>query len=189
MTRPQTIVVAGLGRCGSSLTMQMLASGGIPCVGRAPAFEDDRVKHTVAPEDIESWRGKAVKVLDPHRVGLPGDVKVIWCTRDAVQQARSHVKFTESLTTIRYSRDARRRLAGSLVRDTRICLQLIAPRPILILGFHQLILEPAATARRIAEFLDDMPFDQQLAAAVVRPRSDACAPDLSLELALLKEHP
>lgn len=187
MTQPPTIVVAGLGRCGSSLTMQMLAAGGIPCVGQFPAFEDDRVKHQVTREAIESWRGLAVKILDPHRVGLPGDVRVIWCARDPVQQARSHAKFAAATAGLRYTRDQRRRLEASLVRDTRTCLRLIAPRPALVLGFQQLVLEPAKTARRIAEFIAGMPFDPIKAAEVVRPRAPQCAPDLSMELALLGE--
>jgi len=35
ITQP-ALLVAGLGRCGSSLTMQMLAAADIPCVGSAP---------------------------------------------------------------------------------------------------------------------------------------------------------
>ena len=33
------IIVSGLGRCGSSLVMQMLHAGGVECLGAPPAFE------------------------------------------------------------------------------------------------------------------------------------------------------
>jgi hypothetical protein len=42
MMSAPVIVVAGLGRCGTSLVMQMLAAAGLPCVGSFPDFEDDR---------------------------------------------------------------------------------------------------------------------------------------------------
>lgn len=39
MSDKPTIFVSGLGRCGSSMTMQMLDAAGIPCIGDYPAYE------------------------------------------------------------------------------------------------------------------------------------------------------
>jgi hypothetical protein len=47
------VIVAGFGRCGSSLTMTMLHAAGIPCIGTPPDFEVNqmlliRLAHTGA---------------------------------------------------------------------------------------------------------------------------------------------
>lgn len=64
------VIVSGFGRCGSSMTMQMLAAGGIECLGEWPSFE-----HPKALKLDMAWlraqEGKALKVLDPHRHRLP----------------------------------------------------------------------------------------------------------------------
>ena len=63
------VLVCGLARCGTSLTMQMLQAGGMRCAGRAPAFEDFRA---FAGGYSDSWMreqaGGAVKVLDPQLI-------------------------------------------------------------------------------------------------------------------------
>ena len=61
-------VVAGNGRCGSTLVMAMLRLGGMRTLGDQVSGEDDRVLGLPA-----KWRflseavGGAVKILDPHR--------------------------------------------------------------------------------------------------------------------------
>ncbi|HWH75147.1 MAG TPA: hypothetical protein VNV16_12895, partial [Methylibium sp.] len=110
MSGPTTIV-SGLGRCGTSMLMQMLHRGGMPCLGPWPSFEVDEARATLAPKFVAEHAGKAIKVLDPQRIGLPADVRVVWLDRDHRQQAKSHAKFLEILTGNVNDRAGRRALA------------------------------------------------------------------------------
>ena len=180
-----TIIVAGLGRCGSSMLMQMLHSGGVPCVGAWPAFEDSRVSSTVEPSFVAECAGRALKVLDPQRVGLPGDVRVIWLDRDHRQQAKSHAKFLAMLTGHQYDRAGRRALAASFVRDTHAAMSTIGSRPLIRLRFEDVLKDPLLTACTLAEFVG-MGMSVANASRAVRQRSPACAPGLDMELSLLE---
>lgn len=180
-----TIVVAGLGRCGSSMLMQMLHSGGVPCVGEWPAFEDSRVRSNVEPSFIAACEGRAVKVLDPQRVGLPGDVRVIWLDRDHRQQAKSHAKFLAAMTGHQYDRAGRRTLAASFVRDTHAAMVTIGSRPLIRLRFEDVLRDPLLTACTVAEFIGvDMSVTE--ASRAVHRRAPACAPGLDMELSLME---
>jgi hypothetical protein len=180
-----TIIVAGLGRCGSSMLMQMLHSGGVPCLGPWPSFEDSRTRDKVTPEFIASCAGQAVKVLDPQRVGLPGDVRVIWLDRDHRQQAKSHAKFCAAMMGLHYDREARRKLAASLVRDTHTAMALIGSRPLIRLRFEDVLHTPTGTAALLGRFIG-VPFDFEKAGRAVRKRSPLCAPGLDMELGLME---
>lgn len=186
MSATATVVVAGLGRCGSSLMMQMLHAGGMHCVGEAPAFEDDRVRDRVAPADIEAWRGQAVKVLDPHRTGLPGDVRVIWLDRDPKQQADSQAKFLRILGGITIDRSKRRAAAAGLAVERSAAMRVIGGRPVLTIRFETLLADPQFTAEKVASFLTPIPLDVGQMVAQVLPRDPACRPDLGIEMMLVE---
>ena len=184
MSEP-TIIVAGLGRCGTSMLMQMLHRGGMDCIGQWPDFEVPEVRERVTPAFIEASRGKAVKVLDPHRVGLPGDVRVIWLDRDHRQQARSQAKFLAAMAGIAVDREGRRRMAASLVRDTHAAMGVIGSRPVMRMRFEQVLADPLMAAVWLGEFTRAPGFDVGAAARAVRPRGPACAPDLAMEMMLM----
>ena len=179
-----TIVVAGLGRCGSSMLMQMLHLGGVPCVGDWPAFEDPRARHVVTREFVQACAGQAVKVLDPHRTGLPGNVRVVWLDRDRQQQAESHAKFLRLLTGVNPPREQRRKLPGALLRDTHAAMALIGSRPLIRLRFEEVLRHPLKAAELLAGFVG-VPMDCGRAAGAVRARGPECAPGLDMELALM----
>jgi len=179
-----TIIVAGLGRCGSSMLMQMLSRGGMPCVGEWPAFEPEEAK-TPTRSFIALCAGSAVKVLDPQRVGLPGDVRVIWLDRDHVQQARSHAKFLHLLMGVHVGRQERRRLEQSFIRDTHLAMATIGSRPLIRLRFEHVLTDPTGTAQLLAEFTRYQPFDVAAASRAVRTRPAACAKGLDMELSLM----
>ena len=88
-------IVSGFGRCGSSLVMQMLEAGGMPCSGEYPAFEDEAGNLLLADmlslDYMQTLEGKAVKLLDPHRGKIPKgpEYHVLGCSRDYGEQARS----------------------------------------------------------------------------------------------------
>lgn len=180
----QTIVVAGFGRCGSSLMMQMLQAAGVPCVGTFPDFEVPEVAHLVTPEFIAACAGKAVKVLDPQRVGLPGDVRVIWMDRDVREQAKSHAKFVSLTVARHYSRDQRRALERQLVADRARVMRQLAGRPLLAVQFERLLEQPGPLLLDIERFLDrDLNTDNAARRVIRRP--PACMPDLRIEQILV----
>lgn len=176
-----TILVAGLGRCGSSLVMQMLAAAGVPTVGTYPDFEVVDVAHAL-PADPCRWidhiLGKAVKVLDPHRRRPPGgpDYFTILLRRDYTEQARSALK----LVGVADTRENRRAMAADLRRDMGAARRALlfagaGRRGILDLTFEELILDPAWAARAIATYLGG-DLDEAAMVACVRQRPTGCLP-------------
>lgn len=180
-----TTIVAGLGRCGTSLVMQMLHRGGMPCAGDWPSFEVREVAAKVKPEFIAANAGRAVKVLDPQRVGLPGDVRVIWLDRDHREQAKSHAKFMRLLTGHVYDRAGRRALEGQFVRDTRAAMDLIGSRPVMRLRFEDVLRFPLIYAQLMGQFVRREDFDAEAAARAVVRRGPACLPGMDMETTLI----
>jgi hypothetical protein len=173
------IVVSGFGRCGTSLVMQMLAAGGVPCLGRFPSYESSEA---VGP-------GQAVKILDPQRAvpipyAIPTTARVIWIDRDIKEQAASLAKFIAALSMLPVGRDERRRLAHSLRSDRPHALRALGSRQTLMLSFEGLLSSPTTQADRILRFVGGS-FDAAVAARQVRQRSPKCATGLDMELALM----
>ena len=184
------IVVCGFGRCGSSLLMQMLHAGGVPCLGLYPHFEDDRFKdpdviRRMLPSDIF---GKAMKILDPNLVGLPqcDGLRVIFMTRDHKQQARSFSKFSAELGICHpLDRQAIRSLVRQFDRDVLRVRRFIAPHACLELSFENVLMQPTSVACQLAAFTAWPGFDISKAAWQVIQRSPVCADDMSIEIRLM----
>jgi hypothetical protein len=181
MTRP-CIIVAGLGRCGSSLTMQMLHAAAVRCVGDHPDYEDRRASDVGFDPD---WLGRledcAVKVLDAHRLNihnLPNHV-VVWLDRSPDEQAKSMLKLVSAaFRNVGAGRAERRAMAASIKRDGPRALSNLGSRcqRVLRLRFEHLIDAPRESAAVLAAFVDrcGYPVDAAAMAAVVRPRRSAC---------------
>lgn len=190
MTAPITIV-SGLGRCGSSLVMQMLAAGGHPIYGpeesRNPSYEHPNAAGlpNVGPgwnDARRAWlaeaEGKAVKVLDPHRCQLPAchEYRIIFCTRAIEQQARSQIKFLAAMGMATDDRATRRAMGKSLRGDNNHALAVLRGLPhakIGIVSFEYMLDAPEDTAEIIARFLG-IPLSSvsAMAAQVIRRSSD-----------------
>lgn len=173
------IIVTGLPRSGTSLMMQMLHMGGLPIYAENTwAYETPL--NTRLPEEsawLQDCRGKAVKIIDPHRFtppkGLP--CRFIWMTRNIREQAKSQVKFLRTLgheipkceikTLIRY-----------IDRDMTICVQLLKTyqRPLLHVRFESLIKHPMLTAKRVSVFCDGL--NVEAMARCVKKRSPKALP-------------
>jgi hypothetical protein len=184
--------VAGLGRCGSSLTMQMLAAGGLLCVGSFPDFEVDEVNNR--PVD-RAWfaaqDGKALKWLAPHETPVPHDVPkaVIWLTRDHEQQARSQYKLLRSAFTIVKppSRRDVRAMASTLHADERRIWKSLERAPATF-RFEELLRLPHHSAERIARFVATWggpTLDVDAMAAAVIDRPPHCLPHRDIEAQLV----
>lgn len=191
LARDRSIVaVCGFGRCGSSMTMQMLHAGGVPVVGEFPAFEDEHV--SCIPIDLlwlECQRGKALKILDPQRVlKRAPPLRVIWLDRDAKEQARSTIKFMSAMSggTMQFARDSVRRLAASYSQDRRAAMALFArlQASVLVLRFEDVLSDPVAVAAKMSSIVG--PFNERAAAAAVLRRPASCAPDMSIEQSFIE---
>lgn len=183
-------IIAGFGRCGSSLVMQMLHAAGYETTGEYPAFED--IRATALPYEnrwLEEVEGKALKVIDPHRCQLPidHDYKIIWLDRKPIEQAKSQMKLFSTLTSIKTTRKDIIAIAKSYKRDKPICLKLLKKLgPVLSMSFENLILSPIISAEKINSFLGDE-LDYLEMAKVVIGRPVFCMPGMDIEIQLIKE--
>ncbi|WP_343546807.1 hypothetical protein [Sphingobium yanoikuyae] len=191
MTKP-VILVAGLGRCGSSLVMQMLSAADVQTIGTYPAFED---RVTAELPAIDAQReffarcpGHAVKLLDPHLhqppIGL--SYRTIFLTRHPAEQAKSMLK----LIGERSDRRARRAMEHSVRRDTgraREAVIRIGDGRFYNMPFEHLIHDPLGAAEAIAKWVwngRDELLDIEKMARCVRRRPATCLPYM-LEMELL----
>lgn len=192
------LIVAGLGRCGSSLTMQMLDAGGAPCFGSFPDYEEQgRAPHGRALEFAwlaECIAGHAIKVLDPHLTSLPRTYPgpAIWLDRDPAEQVRSQAKLAVATLGIAPpDRNQRRRWERTLIAERRRALAALEGREILHMRFETLIERPAVAVHEIASFAEALwiarVLDRAAMAAQVCRRDAACAPGLDLEAALISQ--
>lgn len=185
-----TIIIGGLGRCGSTLLMQMLSSVDVPTVGFHPDWECMETQHLLE-YDPWAWeasvRGKAVKVLDAHRWTMPpiANARLIWLSRDADEQAKSMLKLLQAMFAgIDASRSSRRQLAKSIRFDTALARKALMVAcgldvPVLGLTFETILSQPKFVAGQIAEYLGLGEGDEQVMAAQVLKRTPECLPYLA----------
>jgi len=160
MTRKPCIVVAGMGRCGTSLMMQMLDAMGVSCIGSWPDYETDH--SSIAGFDaawFSTLHGQAIKILDPTNLpalNMPNHV-VVWMDRDPKEQAKSQVKFLRACGATNPSNGQTvRALAANLRKDRlhqRARLGLPGRCPEMCVCFETLITEPAAATQALVSFL------------------------------------
>jgi hypothetical protein len=182
-----TMIVAGLGRCGTSMVMRMLAAAGVPTVGEAPDWEDGDAQRMLEdrPDDwARLVQGRAVKVLDAHRLSRMPDMPkydLIWLTRDPVQQARSMVKLLGSVfATVVPDRGTIRAMSRSIQKDEPRAFRTLSggARVQLHLRFEQILADPFGVANLVcAAFGIDRAHAPAMGSMVIR-RSPACLPYL-----------
>jgi len=178
------IVVAGMGRCGTSLTMQMLDAAGIPCVGKRPAYETDA--SSMGGFDHAAFAGLsqvAIKLVDPANLtirDMPNHI-VIWLDREPREQAKSQIKFVSLFAPVPDRRRAIRVVEADLKKSRvkhRAAVGVPGGCPAVTLSFEQIIINPIKSATVICDFLTDhgWPLSPELMALEVRPRQCACLP-------------
>lgn len=192
MAKP-TIVVAGMGRCGTSLTMQMLSAAGVPCVGTWPGFETDA--SSVTGFDATEFSGLsdcAIKLIDPANLAV-GDMPnhvVIWLDRDPRQQAKSQAKLLGAMG-FKIDRSGVRAIEGDLRRSRnkhRAAVGVPGGCDCFTVKFENLIQNSRTEAELLAMFLSGHGWrvDPVAMAAQVRQRPTTCLPGF-LEDQLLSE--
>lgn len=199
------IIVAGHGRCGSSLVMQMLAAAGLRCAGRFPSFEHEAVAPQLEPDFTEppckpaEWfdRFDAIKVLLPHRVVLPTPLTavVIWLDRGLLEQSKSQLKTMrrQNPTWLGNVPEARilEECRGVLAREREAAIEALIPAPRIEMRFEDLIRYPLDSALAIREFASQYGHDLDAVemASVVISRPTTCAPAFAIERSLLATTP
>ncbi len=190
----QTVIVSGLTRCGSSMTMQMLHAGGMP-ISCAPGNESVSGEHDSQIEALKilatkGANGMAIKCLDPHRFVIPkGNYIIFWCCRDYDQQAKSICKFMEGMLGIKTDRTTKKSIRKSLPEDTKKCLKKLEKLgPVHKFLFEDTLLDPPLIAASIANILKDLVrLDVAKMANVVYKRSSDCADGFLIESMLVKK--
>ena len=189
--------VSGMGRCGSSMVMQMLYCGGMPIdLNKAPwpYVEDARQTTELANQEwVREYYGSALKWLEPTTF-LPPMLPflTIWLDRDPKQQAKSHVKFNmaRGRSDVRRqmnSQSWRRFMEGKKARRP-VALKVWRRRgPLLCLEYEQIKSKPLLASKAIAEFLG-RDLNVEAMATAVRDKETKCRPDM-LEVQLRAEGP
>jgi hypothetical protein len=176
------IVVSGLPRSGTSMTMKMLAEGGIPLVTDGVRAADDsnpegyyeleKVKELETAPDL-SWlnqaRGKAVKIISfllPH---LPEtlDYRVLFMHRDLHEVIASQNKMLVKRGEPTGADDDR--MLTLFADHVKKITQLIATRPcfdIIDIDHHDVLRQPREQATRMNDFLGGGLDVERMAAAV-----------------------
>jgi hypothetical protein len=177
------VVVSGLPRSGTSMTMQMLAAGGIAAVTdgiRAPSednprgyFEDERVKRLYQKGEDRSWlseaRGKAIKVISFLLKDLPAEhhYKVLFMKRPLGEVLASQRKMLERRGEADPGSDEK--MYELWRAHLRKIDELFARSPHLErleLSYSDVLRDPLGEARRIQAFLG-LPLDPEVMAAAV----------------------
>ena len=186
------IVVCGLPRCGSSLTLQMLDAAGVPVVGEFPAYEPDVIEGQITPEFLEAHPAAAFTFLDPHLNRLPvgPTYRFIFLTRSRRQQSLSQMKMLRLMGMIHGSvTDAQMQMhEESLQREERKSLEMIRQHEGIgiLVRFEDIIARTESAVFRIADLLRLDGAAQERMRACVKPRSASMYPGM-LEVELMAE--
>lgn len=171
LTDETIVLVAGLGRCGTSLVMQMLDAGGFPVAGEFPDYEFE--EQMALPFNKHIWLpialGRAVKALDPFRWPPPLgiDARCIFLVRNHREQMASQARFVGGAA----GRAQRRSGAKLLAKQEQTSLKQlsdVAIGGVLKIAFETLITDPRRAAATLSFMLGGLDVDRMV--RQVRPR-------------------
>lgn len=175
----EIIVVSGLPRSGTSLTMQMLDRGGIPALTdhvRSPDtdnplgyYEFEAVKRT---KDDSSWvadaRGKVVKMVSSLLYDLPATetYRVIFQRRDFDEMLESQEKMLQRLNRPAAPRDSMKRSFSLHLERLFAWLPEQKHMQFLEVSYNDVIQFPEREVQRLASFLDGVPSTHDMLQAI-----------------------
>jgi len=178
------VVVSGLPRSGTSMTMKMLEAGGIEVTtdGQREAdsdnpkgyYEDERVKNLGKAQDrtwLRKSRGRAIKIISFLLKDLPSDnsYKVIFMRRSIEEVLASQAKMLGNLGEEDGIEDqSMADMYAENLRTTRFMLGYRRQFDVLYVDHREALTTPAAVARSINEFLGGS-LDETAMAGVVDP--------------------
>ncbi len=179
------VVVSGLPRSGTSMTMKMLEAGGLSMVvdGIRTAdednpkgyYEDERVKELGEMDDkawLEGSKGKAIKVISYLLKDLPRDhnYKVLFMRRDVHEVLASQTKMLERRgETSQSSNERMIELYDDHLWKVNRLLKREPHLDVIDVHYKAVLEDPRAEAERIRDFLG-LPLDAGKMAGVVDAR-------------------
>lgn len=190
------LLVAGLGRCGTTMLMTMLDAGGFPVAGPRPAYELSE-RFWAGGFDrawLSAQRGCAVKLIDPSRYVLrdsdfSAPPVTILMERRAAQQSRSQVKLLNIGLDGALGRKTERALRRSIEADSpRLRAKMGHLGFVYRVQFEKVLADPASAADRLARIVRHhwgRSLNTSGASAAVIARDPRCLPDLTMEAAVL----
>ena len=178
------VVVSGLPRSGTSMAMKMLEAGGLPLVtdGERRADEDNPKGYfeyepvmNLARDPDKSWlgkaRGKGVKIISTLLRELPAshNYRVVFMRRDLDEILASQAKMLERRGEESSAQDQQMRelFENDLWRASYL-LKNGTQFQVLPVHYTEVLAEPLAQARRLAEFVGGG-LDVEKMAAVADP--------------------
>jgi hypothetical protein len=188
----EIIVVSGLPRSGTSLMMQMLASGGIEVLtdnlreadtdNPRGYYEFERVKKL---KEDSSWvpgaRGKAVKLVSQLLLDLPKDqrYRVIFMQRDLDEMILSQEKMLQRLGREAAPREEIKKAFTNHLNRLHRWLDQQPNMAVLRIPYADVLADPEDATRRISEFLggevDPAAMARAIDPALYRNRKDGTA--------------
>jgi len=158
------VIVSGLPRSGTSMMMRMLEAGGLPIMADLDNpkgyFEHERIKDLERETDksyLRAGRGQALKVISfliPH---LPdeNDYRVVFMRRDLDEVLSSQDKMIQRLGTrdAAAEREAMKEAYRNDIVRTRLLCRKRPNFELIEIQYRATVEDPAATARRVNEFL------------------------------------
>ncbi|PBC01790.1 hypothetical protein [Mesorhizobium sp. WSM3860] len=195
MSSVPAIVVGGLGRCGTSLMMQMLYAGGVSCVGEWPAFEGSASMFgSFDPNAFAALRGQAIKLIAPaeHPIfDMPKHI-VIWLDREPHEQAKSQLKMVSAMFgSVATNRRSIRSMVAGIRSERPSNMAAVGAKsrcPTLLMSFERLLTQPTVATDAIAAFLQSHGYKELNVSAMrrqIRRRYPTCYPGM-MEIELLE---
>jgi hypothetical protein len=180
------VVVSGLPRSGTSMTMKMLEAGGLSSVSDGVRtadednprgyFEDERVKDLAEDED-RSWlrgaRGRAIKVISYLLKDLPesNNYRVLFMRRDLHEVLASQKKMLDRRGEVHDVPDEQMlEMYRNHLEKVQIMLRLREHLETLYVDYTAVIADPGTEAKRINQFLGG--------GLDLRPMAEVVDPDL-----------
>lgn len=183
-------LVAGFGRCGSSMVMRMLQAGGLPIVGKAPLFETiEFSSQGTVPSFLQRNDGRILKWINPIDTYLPHEFRgcpILWLDRDPAQWAESWMKLERlwQETPLRADDpEAHAALVAKVQHRTKDAVRIAEERGhVRRLSFEEILADPVGAAEILADHF--RPFGSlnvREASCVVSRRSPDCAPGMEFD--------
>ena len=166
---PPVVIVSGLPRSGTSMAMKMLEAGGMELVvddirtadedNPKGYYEDERVKDLAEMEDkgwLREARGKVIKVVSSLLNYLPSNhaYRVVFMRRNLHEVLASQTKMLDRRNEESHSDDQDLlAMYQSHLEKVEFQLRFRPNFDALYVNYSDVVAEPAAEARRIADFV------------------------------------
>lgn len=180
--RPETIIVTGFPRSGTSMMMKILGQGGISIKADQQRASDRHnpegyyewspiKKLGQEPVDFSGTDFRAIKVVAPLLRFLPANrnYRIIWLERPLLEVIISQEKMKGNTDAVK---NFPFQLAVQLEEEQKRMQKWLSKQPNInwqAFSYHEILTRPAAEIKRLAKFLE-RPLKEEKAASAVKPQ-------------------